>query len=202
MKNKNLLWLLAILLAIAIGIVIGTQIKTNPSDASVFKDVENGVSFHYPQHWETREVDGHTLFAVNFDYLDGLTESSTSTEKEGTLTYSVSRSAPTTIKELQQISDEDYQDCLAMLENAQQELGPFCLQTDYSEWTETTVDGYTALSLDWRGYPESGEIVKRLIVLVDDKELLVNILAVKTGVTDEELIEQAWQQVLDTVKIK
>ncbi len=202
MKNNNLVWMLVIVLVLVVGSAIAMQINTATKDTNRFTDAENGVSFTYPSHWETREAGGQTLFAVNFDYLDGLAESSSSTEKEGTIIYFVTSAAPTTVDELQRVGDEGYQNCLTEFENSQQELGPFCTKTDYSEWTKTTVNGYTALSHDWRGAPESGEIVKQFMVFVDDKKLIVNIMAVKTGVTDEAVIEEVWEQVLETLKVE
>ncbi len=199
--KKKLLWPL-VLISIVLALLISYYLTNSTTDVNVFKDAQIGVSFEYPLHWETRESEDRTLFASNFDYLDGLAESSTSTEKEGTFIYSVSEGAPTSIEELQDRNDADYESCLADFEKSGLEFGPPCIDTDYSEWTESMVGGYTALSSEWHGAPASGEIVKQIVILIEDKALIATLTAVKTGVTDEQVIEATWQQAVDSLRIK
>ena len=198
--KKTLVWPV-IIVAVLFVTVIGLYLTQSPS--ALFEDTDNGVSFEYPSDWETREYESLVFFAANFDYMDGLAESSASTEAEGTLVYSVAPDVTAdSVEDLQEVYDGIYAECVANLEETDQELGPFCQRTDLSGWSKITVDGYTAVVSEWEGAPESGELGKKVIVLVDDQDLVVYVSAIKTGVTDAAIIDAAFNHVLETLKIE
>lgn len=181
---KKCLWIIIVILALAAAAILIFYKPTEEVNANVFIDEAHGVSFSYPLHWDTRSVDtGYSseeyyLFAANFDYFDGLAESSVDSEYEGRLIYRPVESPGG-----------------LTLENYHSDI-------DFSEWKVLDIDGHVAYLSGWEGVPSSGEQAKQLIVDLADEDLFLHLKAVRTGITDEEYIENVLNDAIASIEIE
>jgi hypothetical protein len=172
-----------------------------PSESanSVYEDVQYGVSFEYPAHWDIRVFDHSVMFAANFDYADGLSESSTSTELEGSLHYRIQENPDG--ESLHAYYNSRYRDCLAQpMED--EVFGNLCPNPVLNFSTQFEIGEYAGHMTDWEGIPESGEQAKELYVDVRDKNVFVVVSAVRTGVTDPLLLEKILLNAFETLEIE
>jgi len=195
-----------VLLPILFGILLvgltACQTAEVESQEGVFQDENRGVSFEYPSHWETRTSDtGRISFAANFDYFDGLSKSSKSTELEGSLSYQVIANPEG--KSLQDYYNDYYDECLSQILAEELDFGgPGCTNKDFSEWESGEVNGYESFLSEWFGTPASGEMVKELVVDLDDQDEFLILMAIKTGVTDEEGIDVIFEKATETLSVQ
>lgn len=169
------------------------------STSGVYVDDKNSVSFEYPENLQVREdaKNNAVLFASNFDYLDGLSESSASAEPDGSLVYQVIQN-PNGLT-LQEYFDADYKDCVAKLVPTDAIFEP-CWETDFTKFSTFKIGDYTAYNSGWKGIPESGEMVKTLYIDANDKKLIFMLSAYKTGVTNEQTIEATAEKAFSSFK--
>jgi hypothetical protein len=175
--------------------------KEESENDLTYLDPKYGVSFEYPAHWETRTKDDRVSFAANFDYSDGFSESSTSTELEGTLSYSVIQN-PENLG-MRAFYDASYAECRSELIPDDADFGPVCRQPRLeSGWKVFEIDGTTAYQSDWKGMPESGEMSKDLYVDLSGKGVFIHLSAIKTGMTDEEAIQKTAEDAFESLRIE
>jgi hypothetical protein len=175
--------------------------ESDSADGNSYVDSEYGVSFEYPAHWETRTKDDYVLFASNFDYFDGISKGSTSTELEGTLKYSVILN-PENLS-MQAFYDASYEDCKSEFVPESADFGPMCYQPHFeSGWEVFEINGYTAYQSDWDGVAESGSIAKDLYVDLSGKGAFIHLSAIKTGMTDEEAIQKTAEDAFASLSIE
>lgn len=175
--------------------------ESNSADGNSFVDAKYGVSFEYPAHWVSRRDMSTFYFGANFDYMDGLSEGSTSTELEGTLTYSVTQN-PENLS-MQAFYDASYEECRSQPVAEDADFGPLCYQPHFeSGWEVFEIDGYTAYQSDWEGVTESGSIAKDLYVDLSGKGAFIHLSAIKTGMTDEDAIQKTAEDAFESLRIE
>jgi len=164
-----------------------------------FKDSIHNISFSYPEHWEMRHsTSGALLFAANFDYIDGLSEDSSSTELEGTLRYDIipnfhKKDAITFYK-------EDYEKCINQPIPEGFLMGPICLNLELEKWENQDLNGNSGYISEWEGIPASGELGKRLIIDANS-DYFIQIMTIRTSLTDEDYINDVFDTVVKSLKI-
>ncbi len=175
--------------------------ESNSADGNSYVDAKYGVSFEYPAHWVSRRDMSTFYFGANFDYMDGLAETSTSTELEGTLTYSVTQN-PENLS-MKAFYDASYEECRSEPVAEDADFGPLCYQPHFeSGWEVFEIDGYTTYQSDWDGVAESGSIAKDLYVDLGEKGAFIHLSAIKTGMTDEEAIQKTVDDAFASLSIE
>lgn len=172
-----------------------------PEGYVAFVDNNYDVGFMYPDTWDARSLaDEWYVFSANFDYLNGLAESSEDMEKEGWMSYQVLKDIDA--ESFDAYFTQSYEDCLEDGTNAAGFV-PYCFNFADHAWDEIEIDGHTAyLSQDWMPIPESGEQMRRFYVDVTEQNMIISLSAMRTGLTDLERIDSVFYNATMSVSVK